>query len=79
MAPHNWGSLVGFYLQLHVGRAITNFYRAEHDAMETPVLVADGYTLKDGTATVPEAPGFGLAIDEERFAAEARVRFDLKA
>ncbi len=29
VAPHNWGSLGGYYQQLHVGRAIPNFYRAE--------------------------------------------------
>ena len=42
VAPHNWGSLVGFYMQLHVGRAITNLYRAEHDPLSNTVLIADG-------------------------------------
>ncbi len=79
VAPHNWGSLVGYYMQLHVGRAITNFYRAEHDPLANDILIADGYSTEDGLATVPDAPGFGLAIDEEKFAAKARVRFDLKA
>jgi L-alanine-DL-glutamate epimerase-like enolase superfamily enzyme len=77
VAPHNWGSLVGYYMQLHVGRAVTNFYRAEHDPLTTPVLVAEGYDRKDGTTTVPEAPGFGLRIDEKAFAREVTVRFDL--
>ena len=26
VCPHNWGSLVGFFLQLHVGRAVPNFF-----------------------------------------------------
>lgn len=77
VAPHNWGSLVGFYMQLHVGRAITNFYRAEHDPLSNDILIAEGYRIHDGCATIPEAPGFGLKIDEKNFAAKARVRFDL--
>jgi L-alanine-DL-glutamate epimerase-like enolase superfamily enzyme len=77
VAPHNWGSLVGYYMQLHVGRAIDNFYRAEHDPLSTPVLVAEGYERKEGATTVPAAAGFGLSIDEKAFAAEAKVRFDV--
>jgi L-alanine-DL-glutamate epimerase-like enolase superfamily enzyme len=78
VAPHNWGSLVGYYMQLHVGRAVSNFYRAEHDPLSTEVLVADGYDRKDGSTSVPAAPGFGLAIDERKFATDVKVRFDLK-
>jgi L-alanine-DL-glutamate epimerase-like enolase superfamily enzyme len=77
VAPHNWGSLVGYYMQLHVGRAVTNFYRAEHDPLTSGVLVAEGYERKDGKTTVPDAPGFGLSLDEKAFAAEAKVRFDV--
>ncbi len=78
VAPHNWGSLVGYYMQLHVGRAITNFYRAEHDPLSTAVLIADGYEIRNGSSSVPDAPGFGLKIDEDKFAAKARINFDLK-
>lgn len=78
VAPHNWGSLVGYYMQLHVGRAVSNFYRAEHDPLSTDVLVADGYDRKDGSSSVPAAAGFGLSIDERKFADEVKVRFDLK-
>jgi L-alanine-DL-glutamate epimerase-like enolase superfamily enzyme len=79
IAPHNWGSLIGFYMQLHVGRAITNFYAAENDPLDTPVLVADGYKIADGVATVPAVPGFGLSLNEDAFASEVKVHFDLKA
>ena len=77
VAPHNWGSLVGYYMQLHVGRAITNFYRAEHDPLANDVLIADGYNIRNGSASVPDAPGFGLQINEEKFATKARINFDL--
>jgi D-galactarolactone cycloisomerase len=79
IAPHNWGSLVGFYMQLHVGRAIGNFYRAEHDPLTNNVLRADGYSIADGTATVPDQPGMGLEIDPDHFASNVKVRFDLHA
>ena len=78
VGPHNWGSLVGFYTILHVGRAIPNFFYAENDPADSDALVADGYVIKDGLATVPEAPGFGLRIDEAKFAAEIKPRFDLR-
>ena len=79
VAPHNWGSLVGYYMQLHVGRAITNFYRAERDPLSNPVLIADGYELRDGYSSVPDAPGFGLKLNEDKFAATVRINFDLRA
>ncbi|MEX0936976.1 MAG: enolase C-terminal domain-like protein [Pirellulales bacterium] len=79
VAPHNWGSLLGFYMQLHVGGAIDNFYRAEHDPLSTDVLTGEGYTIRDGSADVPERPGFGLEINRDRFADSIRPDFDLRA
>jgi len=78
VGPHNWGSLVGFYMLLHLGRAITNFYRAENDPADTDVLIADGYAITDGSASVPDAPGFGLKIHEETFATQIKPKLDLK-
>ena len=67
VAPHNWGSLLGFYQQLHVGFAVPNFYRAEHDPLSSDVLIAEGYQIDDGVCSVLDTPGFGLAINESRF------------
>lgn len=78
IAPHNWGSLVGFFMILHIGRAIINFYRAENDPLDSDVLIADGYAIRDGSATVPDAPGFGLTINQGKFASTIKPRFDLK-
>jgi len=79
VAPHNWGSLLGFYGQLHLGKALPHFYMAECDPLESEVLVADGYSIKDGMATVPETPGFGLKLDEQKFASspDIKILFDL--
>jgi len=79
LAPHNWGSLMGYYMQLHIGRAIPNFYGAEQDPVKTDVIIADGYTIKNGYATIPNAPGFGFKVNEDKFASDVKVRFDLKA
>ena len=76
VGPHNWGSLVGFYLQLHVGRAVHNFYRAEHDPLTSEILIAEGYKIDGGRCSVPDAPGFGLAVREEPFG-RAKINFDL--
>lgn len=78
VAPHNWGSWIGYYMQLHVGHAIPNFYRAEHDPLANELLIADAYSIKDGDATLPDAPGLGITVDESRFAS-AKIHFDLKA
>ena len=79
VAPHNWGSLVGFYMQLQVGRTITNFYRAEHDPLSNEILLADGYDIENGTATVPQKPGAGITINESKFASDVTIRFDVSA
>lgn len=78
VAPHNWGSLVGYYMQLHVGRAITNFYRAEHDPLSNEVLITEGYEIRNGSSSIPDAPGFGLKIDEDKFSKKARIKYDLR-
>jgi len=58
VAPHNWGSLFGYYLQLHVGRAIDNFYHAEEDPMSCPAIITEGFEIRDGKVAVPETPGW---------------------
>ncbi|MHC4796656.1 MAG: enolase C-terminal domain-like protein, partial [Planctomycetota bacterium] len=78
VAPHNWGSMTGFYAQLHVGRAITNFYMAENDPLTSEVLIADGFNIKDGRCSVPQTPGLGLKINPVKFADRIKVRFDIK-
>jgi L-alanine-DL-glutamate epimerase-like enolase superfamily enzyme len=77
VAPHNWSSLLSLFMQVHVGLAIPNFYRAEHDPLSSDVLIYDGYKIEDGLCSVPDAPGFGLAVDEKKFS-NVRVNFEMK-
>lgn len=78
VAPHNWGSLIGFYAQLHVGRALSNFYRAEHDPLTSDLLIAEGFDIAEGKCSVPETPGVGLDLDPRRLA-DLKPLFDLHA
>ncbi len=77
IAPHNWGHLVAFFMQLQMGRAIDNFYRAEHDPLTNDVLVADGFAIENGTASVPDMPGCGLTVNQAGFERAARVLYDV--
>jgi L-alanine-DL-glutamate epimerase-like enolase superfamily enzyme len=63
IAPHAWGTNIGFYAQLHVGRANCNYYSGEQDPLTSPALITEGYTIKDGRASVPDTPGFGIQLD----------------
>ena len=78
VAPHNWSSLLSLFMQVHIGLVVPNFYRAEVDPLRSDVLIYGSYQIKDGFCSVPDAPGFGLAIDESKFG-RVRVNFDLKA
>ncbi len=63
LAPHNWGSLLGFYTQLHLGRAIPTFYYAEHDPLTSAAIIPEGYVIQSGRALIPDAPGLGLTLN----------------
>ena len=79
VAPHNWGSIAGFYMMLQVGRAVDNFYRAEMDCGRTAALVAEGVTIRDGRATVGDAPGLGLDLVPENAPGDVEVLYELTA
>ena len=78
IAPHNWSSLMSLFMQVHVGLAVPNFYRAEMDPLSTDVINYDGYRISDGECSVPDAPGFGLTINEDPFR-RLKINFDVRA
>lgn len=65
--PHNWGSQVGGLMGLHLSRAVKNVPGAEDDRSVCDVVIADGYSFKDGYYSVPDKPGMSLAIDEKLY------------
>ncbi len=65
IAPHNFGNDLGFYMSIHVGCAIPNFYMAEHDPgkQQGDTLIKHGYNIVNGTCQNFDAPGLGIEID----------------
>lgn len=66
-APHHYGGHFGNYAAGHMGRTIQNFTYVEWDEATTPALDASGYAVRDGHVIIPDAPGFGLGLDETAF------------
>jgi L-alanine-DL-glutamate epimerase-like enolase superfamily enzyme len=67
LAPHNWESFLGFYMQLILGRGISNFLMAEQDPSASDLFDVSAFTFKDGKVRVPDAPGCGLVVREDVF------------
>jgi L-alanine-DL-glutamate epimerase-like enolase superfamily enzyme len=66
-APHHYGGHYGNYAACHLAGAIRGFTFVEWDEATTPGLDATAYTLRDGMIKVPDAPGFGLNLEEAIF------------
>ncbi|MEJ7838299.1 MAG: enolase C-terminal domain-like protein [Thermomicrobiales bacterium] len=66
-APHHYGTMYGNFATCHLAPAIEGFQMAEWDPAETPGIDTSGYTIADGYVTVPDAPGFGLDLDDAHF------------
>lgn len=64
-APHNWGSLLGFYLSLQFGKTIPHFLYGEVATLTSDVIDTSHYGFADGTFTVPDLPGLGLDLNED--------------
>jgi len=78
-APHHYGAHYGNYAAGHLAGAIGGFTFVEWDEVTTPSISAEGYAIDEGWVTIPAAPGFGLTLDEDRFAeAVAKDGFDLR-
>ena len=68
-APHHYGRHLGNYVSGHLATAVKGFTFVEWDEVTTPGLDASGYRVEEGQVVVPDAPGFGLALEEEVFRA----------
>jgi L-alanine-DL-glutamate epimerase-like enolase superfamily enzyme len=70
LAPHNWGSFLGQYMQLTLARAIPNFLMAEVDTSATDLFETSAFVRRDGKVTVPDTPGNGLSLREDVYQKE---------
>jgi L-alanine-DL-glutamate epimerase-like enolase superfamily enzyme len=64
VAPHNFGSKLGFYAQVHAGLVTPNWEFSEVDDSAFPALRADGFRLERGRAWLTGTPGLGVTLDE---------------
>ncbi len=76
MAPHNFGSKLGFYAQTHLGLVVPNWEFSEIDDSQIPALQADGIVIQDGLASVVGQPGLGVTLKTDLL---ERPSLDLKA
>jgi len=77
---HHYGGMIGNYVTGHLAGAVEGFAFVEWDEATTPVLDTSAYAIDDGQVVIPDAPGFGLVLDDERFAdAVANGGFTLTA
>ena len=79
IAPHNFGNDLGFYMSIHVGCAIPNFYMAEHDPgkQQGDTLIKHGYNIVNGTCQNFDAPGLGIELNPKQLG-NLTTRFDVK-
>ncbi|MFL5334759.1 MAG: enolase C-terminal domain-like protein [Geminicoccaceae bacterium] len=65
VAPHNFGSKLGFYAQVHAGLVTPNWELSEADDSMFPALRADGFQVENGRAKLTGMHGLGVSLEEE--------------
>jgi D-galactarolactone cycloisomerase len=65
LAPHNFGSKMGLYAQVHLGLVTPNWEIAELDDSEFPALQPDGISIANGSAKLTGQPGLGVRLKED--------------
>jgi L-alanine-DL-glutamate epimerase-like enolase superfamily enzyme len=66
VAPHNFGSKLGFWSQVHLGLVTPNWEFCETDDSQFPALRPEGIQIKKGLASLTGAHGLGVRLDETR-------------
>jgi D-galactarolactone cycloisomerase len=67
LAPHNWGSFLGLYMQLVFARGVSNVLMAEEDRSASDLFDTSAFTFKEGRIRVPDLPGCGILLREDVF------------
>ncbi len=66
IAPHNFASKMGLWLQVHLGLVTPNWEFSEGDDSAFPALEARGIRIARGQASLAGEPGLGVAVVEEK-------------
>ncbi len=67
LAPHNWGSHLGVYMQAILASGIPDFLMAEMDSSSSDLFDTSAFKFADGLMTVPQIPGVGLQFRQDVF------------
>ena len=62
IAPHNFGSKLGFWSQVHLGLVTPNWEFCETDDSQFPALIPEGIEVRNGFAAA-EGPGLGVTLE----------------
>lgn len=73
LAPNNFGSFLGSYLEVILGRGVPNLLQAEEDPGENEILDVEGFELRDGHRRAPDVPGCGWRVREGALETKARI------
>jgi L-alanine-DL-glutamate epimerase-like enolase superfamily enzyme len=73
-APHHYGEPYGNYAGCHLAASIQRFEGVEWDEATVPGLDASAYAVVEGMVSVPDLPGFGLALDDAVYTRAVRDR-----
>jgi L-alanine-DL-glutamate epimerase-like enolase superfamily enzyme len=68
MAPHNFGSKLGLYAQVHLGLVTPNWEICETDDSEFPAFRVDGIVVTKGMAKLTGQPGLGVTLNDDALA-----------
>lgn len=71
-APHHYGRHLGNFVSGHLVPAIAGFTFVEYDETTTPGIDSSAYRVEDGQVVIPDAPGFGLKLEEGLFQAAVK-------
>jgi L-alanine-DL-glutamate epimerase-like enolase superfamily enzyme len=65
MAPHNFGSKLGFYAMIHLGLVTANWEFCESDDTQIPAFDYPGVSIRNGKAKLTGLPGVGWTLQEQ--------------
>ena len=63
-APHHYGMHLGNYVTGHLWGSLPRLRHVEWDEAQTPGIDGSAYRIDEGHVVLPDAPGFGIGLDE---------------
>lgn len=80
-APHSWSSIICMTVNMHLMATCRKHYMLEYDINPSAFredLITNPYPMEAGTYTIPDRPGFGLALNMDTVAKRTVGVIDVK-